>query len=277
MRNLMRCGFRLYPALLWIVVPSFIVFQEVAGAFAGMEGKAGVDEPRAQYTLAVLPLEATGRVSAEEAVALTGALRTELEKTGIFTVTDQNTVDAALQSAGLLETGCSTVECGVQAGKLLSTQLVVNGNIRKVGQLFFVEIQMLHVNSGQVVQKVDDDFDGDLQRLQSYMRVVARKLVGKSSGSAKAVSVTPPPQELTATEQTAVTPEQGEMETKSAGGEEQTASTGQVKRGSNKLLVFGLVAAGAVGAGVLISQAGKDNKDNKSNTSTDLPNPPKFP
>src|SRR5574342_933823 len=137
-------------------------------------------EPRAQYTLAVLPLEASGRITPEEASILTERLVAELERIGTFIVTPLNTVIATLANGGA---GCNTVECGVQAGKQLTTQLVVNGSVRKVGQLYFIEAQMIHVNSSQVVQRVSEDFDGDFQRLQNLMPTVARKLVGKSASS----------------------------------------------------------------------------------------------
>lgn len=265
--------------VLVIVFASSLVLQETVVVSPGTAGPLANAGPRARYSLAVLPLEATGRISAEEASTLTGQLRSELEKTGVFVITEQSVVEAALQSAGLLDAGCSTIECGVQAGKLLSCQLVVNGSVRKVGQIFFVEAQMLHVSSGQVVQKVSEDFDGDVEGLLSFMRTVAQKLVGKSSSSsssssesAKTVSSEQPVQELAPAEYGEALQETGSDE---------PLETTEVKRGSSKFLILGLVAAGAVGAGIYLAQSGgkeTNNKDNKpGNSLSDLPNPPRFP
>lgn len=285
MRKWMQNGFWRETGWLLIALMSSIVLQDAVIASPGKKGARENAGPRAQYSLAVLPLEATGRISAEEAAALTDQLRAELMRTQLFTVLEQATVEATLQNGGLPETGCSTIECGTQAGRLLAAQLVVNGSVRKVGQLFFIEVQMIHVNSGQLVQKVNEDFDGNIEQLKSHIRVIARKLVGKSgsssSSSVKPVSTTQPAQELTPAEQSAAAPEMSETETTPQTPQESAANTGEVKRGSNKLLLFGLVAAGAVGAGVLISQAaGKDDgaKDNKpGNNSANLPTPPAFP
>lgn len=218
--------------------------------------------PRAQYTLAVLPLEASGRITPEEANILTERLVAELEKTGAFIVTPLNTVIATLANGGA---GCNTVDCGAQAGKQLATQLVVNGSVRKVGQLYFVEAQMIHVNSGQVVQRVSEDFDGDFLRLQNRMPGVARKLVGKSAASTSGtVEAT---QEMTTTEHSG------------AGMNSEGSGNTEYRRGGNKTLIYGLVAVGAVGAVVGITQLTKSSdKDTKPPvTGSNLPDPPSFP
>jgi TolB-like protein len=238
--------------------------------------------PRAQYTLAVLHLEVNGRITAEEGAALTSRLAAELAGTGIFIITDQSVVESTLQTAGLSETGCSTTECGMQAGKLLSTQLVVNGSIRKVGQLYFVEAQMIHSNSGQVVQKVSEDFDGDMERLLNFMTTVARKLVGKSAASTGAVRTVSDTPEM----QSAAAPEQSGMttggDTYGGGSSGSTpAQTSEVRSGSNKFLYIGLAAVGAAGAVIGITQLTKDSggkSNNKPAPSTEKPlgDPPGF-
>jgi len=231
----------------------------LGNAFAAV-GSA-LSGPRAQYTLAVLPLESSGRITVDEAKILTERLAMELEKTGTFIVTQQSAIMATLPNGG---NGCSTVECGIQAGKQLTTQLVVNGSVRKVGQLYFVETQMIHVNSGQVVQRASEDFDGDFERLQNLMPAVARKLIGKSAAASSS----------------------GEMTTTEYGGADSgngdaSSNNTEYRSGGNKVLIYSLVAVGAVGATIGITQLTKssDNKnDNKPPTSGgNLPNPPSFP
>jgi TolB-like protein len=235
-------------------------------------------QPAAQYTLAVLPLETGGRISVEEGAALTSRLSAELAATGIFIVTDQSVVESTMQTAGLSGNGCSSVDCGMQAGKLLSTQLVVNGSIRKVGQLYFVEAQMIHSNSGQVIQKVSEDFDGDFERLLNFMPVVARKLVGKSTTS-KTASNMSGMQSASAPEHSGMTASSDTYGGNSSGNA--PAQTNEVRNGSNKFLYIGLAAVGAAGAVFGITQLTKDsgnkNDGSKTGPSTDLPNPPRFP
>jgi TolB-like protein len=228
--------------------------------------------PRAQYTLAVLPLEASGRINADEANRLTERLAMELEKTGAFIITPLSTIAATLANGGA---GCSSLECGVQAGKQLSTQLVVNGSVRKVGQLYFVEAQMIHVNSGQVVQRASEDFDGDFASLQNRMPAVARKLVGKSAAPNSAAAA-PSSQEMTATEH-------GDAGVSGqADAPSNTSNTTEYRNGGgNKILIYGLVAVGAAGAAIGITQLTKGSDDKNDTkppvTGGNLPNPPSFP
>jgi len=226
-----------------------------------------VVKPAAKYNLAVLPLEPSGRITANEAEILTSRLSAELERTGIFIVTAPGTVAQTLANGG---TGCSTAACGAAAGKQLGVKLIVNGSVRKVGQLYFVETQMIHAGSGQVVERANEDFDGDLEGLQNLMAAVARKLVGKSALLNGGASSEAPAQELKTTEYSgAGTAEPGR-------GAENTAS---YSSGSNKVLVYGLVAVGAVGAAIGISQLtkGSDNKTKPPTNGSNLPNPPSFP
>lgn len=239
--------------------------------------------PAAQYTLAVLPLEISGRIAVEEGAALTSRLTAELAATGIFIITDQSFVESTMQTAGLSGTGCSSVECGMQAGKLLSTQLVVNGSIRKVGQLYFIEAQMIHSNSGQVIQKVSEDFDGDFERLLNFMGPVARKLVGKSATSRTASNMSEM-QSASAPEKSGMTSSgdtYGGDSSGNAPSEGRPVQTNEVRNGSNKFLYIGLAAVGAAGAVFGIAQLTKDsgnkNDGGKTGPSTDLPNPPRFP
>jgi TolB-like protein len=251
-------------------------------ASTGLMAKTAA-KPAAQYTLAVLPLEIDGRISVEEGAALTSRLSAEMAATEIFIITDQSVVESTMQTAGLSATGCGSVDCGMQAGKLLSTQLVVNGSIRQVGQLYFIEAQMIHSNSGQVVQKVSEDFDGDFERLLNFMPVVARKLVGKSASS-KTVSDVSEVQSASAPERSGMTSSSDAYDgnpTGTAPSEGWPAPTNEVRNGSNKFLYIGLATVGVAGAIYGITQLTKDsdnkNDGGKTGPTTDLPNPPKFP
>jgi hypothetical protein len=180
--------------------------------------------------------------------------------------------------------GCSSLECGVQAGQQLATQLVVNGSVRKVGQLYFIEVQMIHVNSGQVVQRASEDFDGDFTRLQNRMTAVARKLVGKPTAPNNAVTA-PPSQEMTATEHSdAAFSGQTDAPSNNSNTSDtaDTSNTTEYRSGGgSKILIYGLVAVGAAGAAIGITQLTKGS-DNKNETKPpvnggNLPNPPSFP
>lgn len=235
-----------------------------------------------QYTLALLPLEAGARMSEADALRLTRQLHAELEKFNIFIMSDLASTVRVLQNANLSAAGCGTPECAVQAGQLLRTRLIANGNVKKVGPLFFIEVRIVHVASGQIVQSLDDEFEGSLNDFVKYMRVVAGKLVGMQPGTVSAVGA-PQKAEPLAKEKTD-TLNSNELllplETK-----ENEAKTPAQKiksnKGGKKWALLGLLVAGGVGAGVILSQK-SDNKSsggegNGSGATTPLPAPPTFP
>ena len=229
---------------------STIVLQDLAFA-----------DKRTQYTLAVLLFDSNGKLSESETSMLTERLQTELQKTGVFELMDRSTVESTLQRVSFSEVGCSDLDCAVQAGRNLGAQVVVNGSVRKVGSLFFLDVNMVHVGSGQSVNSVKEDFDGDFDRLKGYMATVARKLIGAQAG-VQSVS-----------RQEAAEPT-GDNYNEPIG-----INDGGSGGGTNFLMI-GLIAAGAVGAGVLISKAAnKDDNNNggNNNNGSILPGPPGFP
>lgn len=217
---------------------------------------------RAQYTLAVLQFDSNGKLSESETSMLTERLQNELQKTGVFELMDRATVENTLQRVSFSEVGCNDLDCAVQAGRNLGAQVVVNGSVRKVGSLFFLDVNMVHVGSGQSVNSVKEDFDGDFDRLKSYMATVARKLIGAPSGGAQVVS-------------------QQEAAEPASGGYGEPIGFNDNQGGGTNFLMIGLIAAGAVGAGVLISKAANkddgNNNNNNNNNGTVLPAPPGFP
>lgn len=230
---------------------STIVLQDLA--FAGK---------RTQYTLAVLLFDSNGKLSESETSMLTERLQTELQKTGVFELMDRSTVESTLQRVSFSEVGCSDLDCAVQAGRNLGAQVVVNGSVRKVGSLFFLDVNMVHVGSGQSVNSVKEDFDGDFDRLKGYMATVARKLIGAQAGV----------QSVSREEAAEPASDYSEPIGINDGG----------SGGGTNFLMIGLIAAGAVGAGVLISKAANkdDNGGNNgggNNNGTQLPGPPGFP
>jgi TolB-like protein len=231
------------------------------GAFTStivLQDLALAADKRAQYTLAVLMFDTNGRLSDSEAALLTERLQSELQRTGVFELMDRASVAATLARVSFSEVGCSDLDCAVQAGRNLGAQVVVNGSVRKSGSLYFIDVNMVHVGSGQAVNSIKEDFEGDFNRLKNYMATVARKLVGvPTAGEMQSVS------------------RREAAEADVSGG---MIGINEDNGGGTNFLMIGLIAAGAVGAGVLISKAANKNNENNGNgNGTGLPRPPNFP
>lgn len=260
-----------------ILLPAFfvtIVLQDFALAKAAdfpLEAESRV------YSLAVLDLEPSGRISVADAAKITDRMRQELQSTGMFELMSKNQVMSGLANSNLLETGCSTVECAIEAGKLLGTKLVANGTINKIGPLYFIEVQLVHVKSGQVVQKVKEEVDGDFKKLEASVPALTKKLVGTASTATSSTR-----SENSGQSQNITPVENSESTTSPADEENMVEGASKSKSGSGKtLLVAGLVAVG-VGAGIFAATAmGKDDNGNGNGGGgvdpRTLPQPPTFP
>ena len=236
-----------------------------------------VNEPAsagAKYSLAVLELESSGSISSSDASGLTERLRSEFGGAGIFEVMSKSQLETALQAAGLSMMGCSTQDCAMQAGRAAATKLVTFGSVSKTGSSYDLQIKMVHVKSGQVVQSVRESFNGDYNALEAHMAAVARKLMGTSSaGAASAGSLSG--QESS---RQAATESPSSWDTSS-----NESYSEESNNGGSKALIIGLAAVGLVGGGILISQAMKDDGNNNGTNPPPpppggtLPNPPTFP
>ena len=82
--------------------------------------------------IAVLNLESVG-VSKTESITLTDRLRSELVKTGSFTIIERSEMDEILQEQGFQLTGCTTDECVVEAGKVLNVSHICAGRLARHG------------------------------------------------------------------------------------------------------------------------------------------------
>ena len=237
-----------------------------------------------KYSLALLPLSAGARISEAEALRLTYELHRDLAAFQIFNTMDLARVIRSLQSGKIDAANCASVACAVEAGRILGSRLVANGEVKKVGPLYFIKVQIIHVASGQVVQSLQDEFEGDLEAFQGYMRTVAEKLIGVSTPETKTIGTSSEaepvsePQQGAADADELVFPLQSETESTTIPIKEKHSL--QKPGGGKKWALIGLLVAGGIGTGVILSQKNsKKSSDGNGETKplTVLPTPPTFP
>jgi TolB-like protein len=136
--------------------------------------------------VAVLELKSDG-LSETEAQTMTARLRSELVKTNTFTIIERDVMDDILNEQGFQMTGCTSSECAVEAGRLLSANQMCAGTIGKVGSLFSITVRLIDVESGEIIKSVTEDCQCPIERvLTTSIRKVAMKLVGKSDAEIEA-------------------------------------------------------------------------------------------
>lgn len=103
-----------------------------------------------RQTVAVLDFEAVG-VSKIEAMMIGDLVREALVKQGRFTILDRKNMNAILKEQSFQASGCTTEECRVQMGQLLNAELVMSGQLVKVGNAWQVTAKSLDVATAKFV------------------------------------------------------------------------------------------------------------------------------
>lgn len=105
--------------------------------------------------------EATGRT-------FTQRLQGEIQKTGRYNLVDRTQMDAILSEQGYQQSGiCNSNECQVQVGQLVGADLLVQGTVAKVGDLFTVTINLVDVETGRIIRSASRDEKGGIETLYS--------------------------------------------------------------------------------------------------------------
>jgi hypothetical protein len=111
-------------------------------------------------TIAVMELETRGGLSYSEAAILSEKVREALFLTGKYTVLDRSSMDEILAEMGFSMSGCTSNECIVKVGRLLSAQNMVAGFVGKIGTTYTMSLRMINVETGEIINMATVDCPG---------------------------------------------------------------------------------------------------------------------
>jgi TolB-like protein len=135
--------------------------------------------PENRKSIAVLPLNAIG-VSPVGARAVTNRLTSELFRSGLFAVVEREKMKEILDEQGFQMSGCTSSECLVEAGKLLSVELMLGGSLSKLGDYYSLELRIIDVETGSILSVGSADIQGNLNLMMSEgVKKAVRQLSGK--------------------------------------------------------------------------------------------------
>lgn len=97
--------------------------------------------------IAVIDLKAKG-VSKIVSGAMTDLIRSEMVKTGLYTVIERSQMDEILKEQGFQQTGCTDQSCAVQLGKILSAKKILLGEINKMKETILITVRIVDVEKG---------------------------------------------------------------------------------------------------------------------------------
>jgi TolB-like protein len=80
--------------------------------------------------------------------AVTDIVRSEMVKTGYFTVIERAQMNEILKEQGLQGSGCTDQTCAVQVGKLLSARKILVGEVNRAGAGFVITVRIVDVEKG---------------------------------------------------------------------------------------------------------------------------------
>lgn len=137
---------------------------------------------QAQPSLAVLSLRAENDTLKDEAAKLTAQLHAEFQRLQLFACLPPGEETRLPQTFDLHaqnERGAA-----LAAGRALSAKVVTFGRLQKNGQAYGIEIYLVHVASGQIVEHVREDFFGDFTELAHHLPALVKKLIGMTAQEA---------------------------------------------------------------------------------------------
>ncbi len=128
-------------------------------------------------TLAVLDFT-TEAVSETEMNAIVEFLSAELFNTDKYIVIDVSQRETILTEMEFSNQGCTDESCALEIGKLLSAELIVVGNLSKVGSRYLMSVKMLQTETSRTMGTANGKFN-DLDELIDGLEAIAVTLAGK--------------------------------------------------------------------------------------------------
>lgn len=99
-----------------------------------------------------------------------------LFQSGKFRLVERSALQKILKEQAFQKSGCTTVECAVEIGKLLNVQYVVVGRMDKSGGYFVFSSKLVEVSSSEIVRSSMQDFRRD-EDIRSAAKIIVQKLV----------------------------------------------------------------------------------------------------
>ncbi len=193
-----------------------------------------------RMNVALTDLQGEG-VDASTVRVITDRLRTELFKTGVFTVVERGQMEEILQEQGFQQSGCTSDACVVEVGQILGVKGMLAGSVGKVGTLYTLNVRLIDVGSATITQSVNVDCRCEVEQVLTMSTAdIAARLVA-------AVSGTPLPEDHA----------RARRAVRDAGAQDGRLSRGQKAR----MWIFGSLCLVSGGAGILVNSFVQDRVD----------------
>jgi len=144
-------------------------------------GLGNIYSVEGKIRLAILDLDPVG-VDNVTALTVSDLLRTELFNTGLFMVIERQQMTSILKEQEYQMSGCTSTECAVQIGRLLSANKILVGTVNKLGKSFIINARIVNVETG-TMEFGDKAKVSSLDELDKGCEIFARKLAARIRGT----------------------------------------------------------------------------------------------
>jgi hypothetical protein len=142
---------------------------------------SAAEKPAKKISIAVLDFETKEGVSKSLQVPVTDKLSEELFNTGKYRLLDRKNVQTILHQQGI--NSCTSSDCAVEVGQLLSVDKIVTGSISKIKDVYMVNASMTNVGTGEVDGIANIMSHGDEINVLDVIRDIAIKIAGLKEGN----------------------------------------------------------------------------------------------
>ncbi|PIV54291.1 hypothetical protein COS16_11090 [Candidatus Desantisbacteria bacterium CG02_land_8_20_14_3_00_49_13] len=162
--------------------------RNIANKIAGLPAKEGVniqsvvDTAAAQQQAviaAVMDLEAKDVSLADTAFVLSDHLRSQIESAKKYKVLARGDMQEILRGKSFQLAGCISLECILEAGRLLNAKKMFAGSLEKTGETSVITLQLIDVQSGLVEKEETEQCTGTSG---DSLRISARNIAYRISG-----------------------------------------------------------------------------------------------
>jgi len=127
--------------------------------------------------IAILDFEPIG-VSENEAATVSELFRSALFNTRRFVVIERSRMGEIFEEQGFVLSGCTDVECAVNAGKILDVEVILIGSLSRLGTKYILTVRGVDVSDAQVVLNETAEHTGAVEDLSEVVNRLARKVAG---------------------------------------------------------------------------------------------------
>ncbi len=133
--------------------------------------------------VAVLEFKASGGITADEASILANRFRGILVNTDKFDVIEREQMHTILKEQDFsMSDNCNSQECAVQIGQLLGVKQMIAGSVGKLGQTWTIDLRLIDVEKGKILQNISKDHKGEIDGLLDVMKTIAAAFAGGKTG-----------------------------------------------------------------------------------------------